>query len=222
MCRVWQRLVGLHREVERLVTAVREHRLRAPRAARQRVQRRPPPSEDEANAAKAEGPPPTTPWEKLALPRGFGWLLQVVPETRQTGGQVQFWMDDPELPELLAKAPQLGRPLRSLCYMMGIRPPPALRPPPRPRRPRPPRPRAVRREPAPAADFADAPSSPSGPAAVLVKPPTEAEILSWMPGQKRPMPFGCRRRAGSDPLTPFKLNRLEAQTPHCVLNVASS
>ncbi|MBV8574557.1 MAG: hypothetical protein JOZ58_05875, partial [Acetobacteraceae bacterium] len=147
MCRVWKRLVRLHAEVERLVTAVREDRLRAPRAARQRVELRPTRSEEEASAAKAEDSPPTTPWEKLALPRGFGWLLRVVPEARQTGGQVQFWMNDPELPELLAKAPQLGRPLRSLCYMMGIRPPPALRPPPRPRRPRPARPRPARRQP---------------------------------------------------------------------------
>ncbi|MBV8400091.1 MAG: hypothetical protein JOZ17_15335 [Acetobacteraceae bacterium] len=63
--------------------------------------------------------------------------------------------------------------------MLGIELPEVLRLPPRPRRKR-------RR--------AEAATRPVG-----TGKPTKAEIESWMPGQKRPMPWEGRRRAESDP-----------------------
>jgi hypothetical protein len=60
------------------------------------------------------------------LPRGFGWLLRLAPETAAYGGQVEHWLADPELAAVLAKAPQAGRILRPLCRMLGVRPGPAL------------------------------------------------------------------------------------------------
>jgi hypothetical protein len=75
------------------------------------------------------------------LPRGFGWLIRLVPEAAVSGSQLQYWMEDPELVALLARAPQAGRILRSLCRMLAIRPGPALRA----ARRAPPTPLAVRR-----------------------------------------------------------------------------
>jgi hypothetical protein len=112
---ICKRLTRMYARVENLVAAIREGRLPTPPAQRPRSRREPRPP------------------KALHLPRGFGWMLRMAPETRQTGGQVQFWMADPELAELVAKAPQLGRTLRWLCQAMQIEPPPALRLPPRPR-----------------------------------------------------------------------------------------
>jgi hypothetical protein len=64
------------------------------------------------------------------LPEGFGWLLRQVPEAAAYAGQLQHLLDDPDVAALLAAAPQIGRALRPLCRSLGIRPGPALRPPP--------------------------------------------------------------------------------------------
>lgn len=91
--------------------------VRAGRVPAQRVTRR------------ADGPaPPRDPPSRptVELPRGFAWLLRLVPETRSLAGQVRHWLTDPELKEILAAAPQAGRLLRPLCHMLGIEPGPAL------------------------------------------------------------------------------------------------
>jgi hypothetical protein len=86
------------------------------------------------------------------LPHKFGWLLALVPETVGARWHFELLLRDPEMAALLATAPAaLRRPLRSLCWMLGLVPPPVLALPPRPRppRPRPPRPPAAPETPSP-------------------------------------------------------------------------
>ncbi len=72
-------------------------------------------------------PPPAS-----KLPQTFGWLLTLVPEAVQYRGQLEILLRDPEMAALLAAAPgPMARPLRSLCRMLGLPPPPILAPPPR-------------------------------------------------------------------------------------------
>lgn len=61
---------------------------------------------------------------KLVLPAHGPWLLQKIPETALYGGELRQMLDDPQMPALLAAAPQLHRILRPLCLMMGVEPPP--------------------------------------------------------------------------------------------------
>ena len=107
-----------------------------------------------ATASKRPGqPPPQNP-----LPTSFGWVLPLLP-IPQGGGfrsQLDFLLNDPEMAALLEAAPaSLRRPVRSLCRMLGLEPPPILAlpapqaagdpPGPRTRRGRAPRVGAVRR-----------------------------------------------------------------------------
>ncbi len=68
------------------------------------------------------------------LPRRFAWLPPQVPGAAAFGSQLQYWLATEEMAAILAAAPQAGRMLRPLCRMLGVRPPPALAPPPRPAR----------------------------------------------------------------------------------------
>jgi hypothetical protein len=71
------------------------------------------------------------------LPKTFGWLLKLVPEAVQYRGQLENLLRDPDMAALLAAAPaSLGRPLRSLCHMLGLPRPEILAPPAKPRPPR--------------------------------------------------------------------------------------
>jgi hypothetical protein len=59
------------------------------------------------------------------LPQGMAWLLKLLPEVAAYGSQLQFLLADPAMVTLLANAPTtLHRPLRSLCRMLGVAPPP--------------------------------------------------------------------------------------------------
>ena len=58
------------------------------------------------------------------LPRGFAWLVRLVPEkAAAAGSQLQYLLNDPEMVALLAAAPRLGRILRPLCRMLGVEAP---------------------------------------------------------------------------------------------------
>ena len=111
------------------------------------------------------------------LPKKSGWLEDLLPETVQFRGFVDQMLRSPEMEALIRAAPDaLGRPLRSLCRMIGLRPPPILARPPRaapaptpaptpaqrkPRGAKPPTPQApprVRAAPAPAKTPAIAPA----------------------------------------------------------------
>ena len=75
-----------------------------------------------------------TPRQPSKLPQKFGWLLPLVPDAVVWRSQLESLLRDPEVVALLAAAPaSLGRPLRSLCWMLCLRPPDILAPPPRAR-----------------------------------------------------------------------------------------
>ena len=78
-----------------------------------------------------QAPPPPN-----KLPQKFGWLLKLVPEAVGYRAQLEHLLRDPEMAALLAAAPTaMRRPLRSLCRMLGLPPPPILALPPRPKPP---------------------------------------------------------------------------------------
>ena len=90
------------------------------------------------------------PRSKNPLPRGVAWLIKLVPEAAAHASRLRSLLADPEMLALLAAAPApMRRPLRSLCHMLGVEPPPMLAPLPRarPQTPAPKiaRPRAPRR-----------------------------------------------------------------------------
>jgi hypothetical protein len=90
--------------------------------------------------------PPTDPRPRQTtpLPRKRGWLLPLVPETVVFRCQLENLLVDPEMVALLTAAPaSLGRPIRSLCWMLRLQPPDILTPPPRPGKPRDSKPRAA-------------------------------------------------------------------------------
>ncbi len=118
-------------------------------------------------AARAGLPP-------ARLPRGFGWLVRLVPQAAAGAAQLQHLLTDPEMAALIAAAPQAGRILRPLCRMLGVRPPPGpLTPPLRPRAPQPLRPASSGRAP-PAA-------------APPPRPPTPRRLATkWMPRCRLP------------------------------------
>ena len=67
-------------------------------------------------------PPPPDP-----LPKKFGWLLPLVPDAEGYRSQLEHLLAAPEMAALLAAAPTaMRRPLRSLCRMLGVSPPPIL------------------------------------------------------------------------------------------------
>jgi len=77
-----------------------------------------------------------------ALPRGFGWLAKLMPEGHPYAEYLERQLlPDAEMASLLAAAPQAGRTLRAVLWMMGRPVPEVLRVarmgPPRPRKPRP-------------------------------------------------------------------------------------
>ena len=71
---------------------------------------------------------PRPPYQRLS--RRFAWLPPVVPGAAAYGSQLQYLMADPEMAALIAAAPQMGRILRPLCRLLGVRPPPGLIAPP--------------------------------------------------------------------------------------------
>ncbi len=91
--RAWVRLRRLAIRFEALAAKVRAGRLVAP-VARLRAPPLPP-------QYRLPARPQT-----YRLPRGFGWLLRLVPETVAYGGQVEHLLADPRMTALLAASPQ--------------------------------------------------------------------------------------------------------------------
>ncbi len=71
---------------------------------------------------------PTRPTRPRPLPQGRAWLMRLVPEAPAAASQLRYLLAEPEMADFIAAAPQVGRPLRSLCWMLGVRPPPGLKP----------------------------------------------------------------------------------------------
>jgi hypothetical protein len=95
-----------------------------------------PAPEAPATSPRARKPPP-----RDKLPRRRGWLTRLlIPrhDANHHRNMIERMLGDPEIKALLEAAPAaMGRPIRSLCWMLGIDPPAILARPPRPRRPRP-------------------------------------------------------------------------------------
>jgi hypothetical protein len=70
--------------------------------------------------------PPAGP-SAAGLPREFGWVRRVLPETAQFAGVLAWLLRDPETAALVEVAPEAGRILRPLCRLLGVRPPEFLR-----------------------------------------------------------------------------------------------
>ena len=83
-----------------------------------------------ADAVPADAVPTWPPAPRRTLPRSYGWLARMAPETVPFGIEFAYLLGQPEMMELLATAPRLWRVLRPLCRMFGITPPAA--PPPAP------------------------------------------------------------------------------------------
>jgi hypothetical protein len=112
------------------------------------------------------------------LPKNFAWLLPLVPDAVVYRGQIEQLLHDEATAALLAAAPaSLRPPLRSLCWMLGISPPPVLAGPAKPRKPR--------EKPAPAA-----PETP---------PPPRPQPPAWMRGIRRRPWSPARIRGGPHP-----------------------
>ena len=131
-------------------------------------------------AGASRPPPPPS-----LLPPTFGWLAPLIPDAGACRGELDWLLRLPEMVALIEAAPvSLGRPLRSVCWMFGLRPPPSLA---RPKSPRPTPPPSE--EPAPAAR-PKAPRPPPLPA----RPPTRPDAPAWM--QNWPPPArGSRKLA---------------------------
>ena len=79
----------------------------------------------------APRPPRARAPRKPRLPQGFAWVIRLVPYTAAgSASQLQHLLAEPDMAALIAAAPSVGRLLRPLCRMLGVRPPPALRLPP--------------------------------------------------------------------------------------------
>jgi hypothetical protein len=116
------------------------------------------------------------------LPQKFGWLLPLVPEAVVFRSQLERLLRDPEFSALLAAAPAtLGRPLRSLCWMLRLTPPDILAPPAKPPRPRKPRPAKAARPP-PLPPIGPPPTRPDAPAWMHMMPPSRTR---WLPARSR-------------------------------------
>ncbi len=64
---------------------------------------------------------PARPHQPDPLPRHYAWLRTLVQETGGGASQLEFFLNQPDITALIAADPRLGRILRPLCHMLGIR-----------------------------------------------------------------------------------------------------
>ncbi|CAG4923437.1 unnamed protein product [Acidocella sp. C78] len=107
------------------------------------------------------------------------WLRITFPAAASLAPQLRALLDAPDAHAFIAATPAAGRILRPLCHTLGIRPPPLLALPPRPRKPRP------------------KPALPPGP---MPSPPPEsaAQYTRMNPAAPRPA-----QPPGGKPVTPW-------------------
>lgn len=165
---LWGRVQGINAQVAALLVRMQTGQLR-----RYPARRKPRKSTAPRRRPAASG-----------LPRKSAWLIALLPETAACGTQLQILLAAPEVPGLLAAAPQLRRTLRPLCRMLGV----TLPPPPPPETPPPPHDAAP-------------PDAPTAPAAVAdTRRPrprryrtSRASSRRWprWPGQPSPWRWPC-------------------------------
>jgi len=115
---IWNRVLLLGQRLIALGERARAGRLRV------RTQSSPPQERERARAVAVELEQ-QRPASKL--PREFGWLRRMLPETGQFAGVLSYLLRDPEVAALVERAPEAGRILRPLCHSLGIRTPDFLR-----------------------------------------------------------------------------------------------
>src|SRR5574337_1582279 len=113
---IWTRLGRIAEKFAVLAERVRAGTLPAPAPARTR-----------AVTALAS---PRAPRPKPEHDTGFAWLIRLGGyHAAGFGSQFQHLLSDPEMVALISAAPQqMGRLLRPLCWMLGIKPSPGLFP----------------------------------------------------------------------------------------------
>ncbi len=89
---------------------------------------------------RAPRPRPRKPTASPRLPVGNFWLIRCAPPTGSYACNIETFLQDPALADLIAAAPQAGRLLRPLYRAFGIKIPENLKLPPRPPRPKPAKP----------------------------------------------------------------------------------
>ena len=133
------------------------------------------------------------------LPAKFGLVASGGYEIRGYAGHLARFIAQPDTEALIAADPRFGRVLRPLCHLLGIKTPPGLRLPPRPRKSRPPRPAPARTAPAktkprlclrPGADWLAPPSlrfqrSCGSPEPCATPPGPKITLTRWMPAPNR-------------------------------------
>ena len=132
---IWNRLRRIGERFARLAARIGAGKLR------RRTTRRPGMA---PSASRPQRPTPPQP----PLPRGFCWLLRLVPETTHGRTQLYHLLADPQMAALIAASPEMGRILRPLCRSLGIPPLPILLPPRPAPAPEPPAPPAAAPPPA--------------------------------------------------------------------------
>src|SRR5574337_861240 len=115
---IWTRLGRIGEKFAVLIERVRAGTLPAAASLRTRT----------ASAPAALSPRPER--AKPEHETGFGWLIRLGGyEAAGYGSQFQHLLSDPEMVALISAAPrQMGRLLRPLCWMLGIKPAPGLFP----------------------------------------------------------------------------------------------
>ena len=98
------------------------------------------PRDPDQPAAKPRQPPPI---ELILRP---GWICPIIDRAFMRSWDLEELLEDPDTVAKVAEVPQLGSVLRPACRMLGVKTPPWLR---LPRRPRRPRSRVPKFEPAP-------------------------------------------------------------------------
>jgi hypothetical protein len=179
---VGTRLMEIKRRIDRIVAQIR--------AGTYKPRRR------TAKPGARASPSPRKPRPPSPLPPTFGWLMPLIPVRREEywhangfSQGVEAMLNTPEMVALVEAAPvSLGRPLRSLCWALRLKPPPHLAPPrrtppprtpPRAAAPRPAKPRAAAEPTAPPPPPPPPPPSPPPPPPPAPPPPPPG-LPDWL------------------------------------------
>jgi len=142
---IFHRVMNARQSFYRIVERIRAGKI-APR--KPKTPKQPAKQPDKEPSEKPPKKPPPRPADPLFAKSG--WMNRLMPGT-DSGHCHQALLDlfaEPELAEIFAAAPgPIWRALRPLCFMVGVKRPAILAPPPRPARPKKPKRRKARKAP---------------------------------------------------------------------------
>src|SRR5258708_40013920 len=101
---IWNRIIRMSNRFRRIAERVHAGTLSD----------KPPPRSPSASLPPARPARPRVPAGE-ALPDHFRWLVNMIPETERSAGDLCWLLQRPELAELMFHAPQIGKILRPLC-----------------------------------------------------------------------------------------------------------